>query len=193
MYYIVFLSITSYTNPYIIIIGHNLWANIPDTKPQKIPQAPSRGNAHVALFGHQTPTQLGRPGNSLSQGWETLKARTVPSMPGLATKMESPRHRHINLQQGQPPPLVAFKKILVGILRTEKPGSPSPINEIIRALITSHGIPFNNYREHFCRQALGSPTHQLLGILPTNYWVSYQPTYNIPFINFSPPLGNPCF
>ena len=41
---------------------------------------------------------------------------------------------------------------------------------------------------------IGYLTNQLLGILPTNYWVSYQPTYNIPFINvFPPPLATHAF
>ena len=50
-----------------------------------------------------------------------------------------------------------------------------------------------------CRQALGFAhpptigflTNQLLGILPTSYWVSYQPTYNIPSINFFHPPWQP--
>ena len=55
--------------------------------------------------------------------------------------------------------------------------------------------PYDPWDWCIYRQALGFAhpptigylTNQLLGILPTNYWVSYQPTYNIPFINFSPP------
>ena len=72
------------------------------------------------------------------------------------------------------------------------------------------------HQQYYYRQALGCAppptigflTNQLLGILPTNYWVSYQPTIGyltnqllgvLPtnlqhsFYQFFPPLGNPCF